>query len=61
MYEEGKMSFEILLSNGSKSSFVRAAGPVEPGRPGGHAPPPDFPRFNTVEIDQTLKPIKVFQ
>ena len=60
MYKKWKMSFEILLSKGSKSGFVRVAGLVEPGKPGGHAHP-DFPRFNTVVIDQTLKPIKVFQ
>ena len=30
-------------------------------RGGGNAPPPDFPRFNTVGIDLALKPIKVFK
>ena len=38
--------------------FCRAGGT---GGARGAKAPPDFSRFNTVGIDQTLKPIKVFK
>ena len=45
-------------------TLVIEAGSAEPkgggGGLGGHAPPPDFLRFNMVVVEQTPKPIKTF-
>ena len=52
-----EMNFEC--SNKTTVSTLFRAGGTGGAR--GAVAPPDFPRFNIVGVDQTLKPIKVFK